>query len=125
MAANDPRPVKVPQTAGKAAPAASKPSPVEPKKPSITIDEAEMFASRIRPSWELVDDSIRGDLAAEFAAAAVAPKVSPTIPDPEADAPIVALKPGDETPTVALKPEPKKEEAKPAAKADAKPAATK
>jgi hypothetical protein len=64
MAANDPRPAvdKAPDAppTGVAAP------PAGSKKPSLSIEDAELFASRIRPSWELVDDSLRGDLAADF-----------------------------------------------------------
>jgi hypothetical protein len=56
MASNDPRPVLT------KAPAAS---PVITKSP-LSVDDAELFASRIRPSWELVDDSLRSDLAADF-----------------------------------------------------------
>jgi hypothetical protein len=58
--ATDPRPVvvKAPSTGGLEGGA--------PKRPSLSIAEAELFASRIQPSWELVDDSLRSELAAEL-----------------------------------------------------------
>src|SRR6185437_11767 len=59
MANNDPRSaVKSPQ-----APAA--PIAGSTKKP-LSYADAEMFASRIRPSWELVDDAARADLAGDL-----------------------------------------------------------
>src|SRR5580692_4043469 len=67
MPSNDPHPVLT------KAPAVS---PVITKSP-LSVDDAELFASRIRPSWELVDDSMRSDLAADFgveAAPAGAPR---------------------------------------------------
>ena len=49
----------------------------EPSKPALSVEDAELFASRIRPSWELVDDSLRAEIAADLASAAGAPGSAP------------------------------------------------
>ena len=50
--------------------ATNDPAASEPRRPQLSVEEAELFASKIRPSWELIDDSMRNDLAADLAAPA-------------------------------------------------------
>src|SRR5579871_467580 len=86
MASNDPRPV-VPR------PDASPPR-AERKAP-LSFEDAELFASRIRPSWELVDDAMREEVAAELAAPVAMgnPVGVPQTPPEAAEAPKADAKP--------------------------------
>src|SRR3954467_3883549 len=55
MASNDPHPPGSPAIRNK-------------NEGAISAEDAELFASRIRPSWELIDESMRSSLEAELAA---------------------------------------------------------
>jgi hypothetical protein len=102
MAANDPRPVvtKAPQ-AGLPPASPSSASPVI-KRPPLSAEDAERFASRIRPSWELFDDSSRNDLAGDLGlvpapvvAKTTEPAVVPKPAEPAVAKPVVVPKPAE------------------------------
>src|SRR5277367_4851307 len=95
MAANDPRPI----VSATKPPQAGLPSSPVIKRPPLSAEDAELFASRIRPSWELIDDSARADVAADLGVVAE-PVAKPKPAEPVIAKPVepVVAKPAEPKP---------------------------